>query len=138
MKIKRIINGLNAQRYESDSQIWRNTMSAVVYPDAATAMSWGVITASECRTVVNYCGEDTELVTVILCVNGLLHKGNVYIAYDEGADMYRVSLDGELLGCELFYDELQAYIDARVERRPEWTDKEYINRIKADERRKYA
>lgn len=136
MKIKLIINGLNAQRYEQDSQIWRNAMSAVVYPDATTALSWGIITASECRTVVDYYGEDTELVAVKLCVNGLLHKGNVYIAYDMGADMYRVSLDGEYLGCELFYDELQAYIDARVERRPEWTDKEYINRIKEEERRK--
>lgn len=136
MKIKKIINGLNAQRYESDSQIWRNTISAILYPDTATAMSWGVSLTGECRTAVDYYGQDEELIAVKLVVNGLLHKGDIYVAYDMGADMYRVSFDGKELSDELYFDQLQAYIDARTERRPEWTDKEYINRIKEEERRK--
>lgn len=136
MKIKQIVNGLNAQRYESDSQIWRNTISAILYPNTATAMSWGVSLIGECRTVVDYYGQDEELITVKLIVNGLLHKGDIYVAYDMGADMYCVSFDGKELSDELYFDQLQAYIDARTERRPEWTDKEYINRIKEEERRK--
>lgn len=53
MKIKQVINGLNAQRYESDSQIWRNTISAILYPDTATAMSWGIALTGECCTGEN-------------------------------------------------------------------------------------
>lgn len=99
-------------------------------------MSWGISLTGECRTVVDYYGEDEELITVKLVVNGLLHKGDIYVAYDMGADMYRVSFDGKDLSDELYFDQLQAYIDYRTERRPEWTDKEYINRIKEEERRK--
>lgn len=110
-----------------------DTLRAVLYPNLNVALSWGSQEPATCYTVVNYYGEDVELITLRIKVNGLLHKGYVYIAYDEGADMHRVSLDGLEFSDKLFFDELQSYIDARVERRPEWTDEEYSARIKAEE-----
>ena len=69
-------------------------------------------------------------------VNGLQHHGRVIVALDEGADLYTIILidrNGREVKRfnEIYCDELTALLDAEIERRPEWSETEYHNRLKA-------
>lgn len=74
--------------------------------------------------------------TLGLLVNGLLHKGWVYISLDEGRDCYIVTLLSKNVAdiikvCdEVYCEELGFVIDSLVERKEEWTDEEYERKCK--------
>lgn len=74
--------------------------------------------------------------TLILKVNGLIHKGWVYISLNEGRDVYEVRLmnrqkkEVKLIE-EVYCDNLGRVIDANVERPIEVSDEEYAKMIAA-------
>lgn len=74
---------------------------------------------------------------LIFHVCGLIHKGRVIVALDEGNDLYNIILTDDE-GHEakriegVFCDELAARIDAAVERPEDMTDDDYNARLKAE------
>jgi hypothetical protein len=48
-------------------------------------------------------------------VNGMLFKGDVTVAYNEGGDYYMVYLGDELVGREVYCDEIGTFIDRKIE-----------------------
>lgn len=90
-------------------------------------MSWGI----EQVKAITY----DDKATLALLVNGFLHKGYIYISYDEGADTYEVRLigdDGEVknIVTDVYCDMLGAIIDKLVEFDPETIDEEsYRKRV---------
>ena len=78
-----------------------------------------------------------------LRVSGLLHKGFVYIAYNEGKDLYEIFLTSirgkEKVHIEEVYcDMLGNVIDSVVERSPKMTNEDYKRKALADSARKLA
>lgn len=80
--------------------------------------------------------------TLALRVSGVLHKGWVYISLDEGRDCYVITLlspDKKKVVSvrdEVYCEELGCVIDNLVERKEEWTDKEYEKLAMADSEQK--
>ena len=80
--------------------------------------------------------------TLALRVSGVLHKGWVYISLDEGRDCYVITLlspDKKKVASvrdEVYCEELGCVIDNLVERKEEWTDKEYEKLAMADSEQK--
>lgn len=78
---------------------------------------------------------DYECAALVLNVNGLIHKGRVVIAYDEGMDSYSVILmnkDFKAVGewhDDVMFDELGGLIDSLVERPKGMSDAEYARRL---------
>lgn len=111
-----------------NAQINATTRKSIIW-------SWGV--SRRFATIYN------DMASLGLRVSGCLHKGYVYVAYDEGCDLYNVYIvnmkgvvKNESLG--VFCDEIGAVIDAMIERAPEITDDEYKTRAMADSRRKFS
>ena len=90
---------------------------------ADVIMSWGI--SKRIATVYQ------NRATLALRVNGILHKGWVYISLDEGRDVYIVTLlsadkkNMVSVNDEVYCDDLGSLIDSLVERKMEWTDEEY-------------
>lgn len=90
---------------------------------ADVIMSWGI--SKRIATVYQ------NRATLALRVNGILHKGWVYISLDEGRDVYIVTLlsadkkNVVSVNDEVYCDDLGSLIDSLVERKMEWTDEEY-------------
>ena len=69
---------------------------------------------------------------LVLAVSGLIHKGRVIVALNEGLDEYEVALwnkSGQRVGrwhTGLMFDELGAKIDELVERPKGMTDEDYM------------
>lgn len=108
------------------------------------AVALAQITAGADEQVINSWGlkdprathTDDGAPALVFDVNGLQHKGRVIVALDEGADLYTILLigkDGREVKRipETYCDELAARLDAEIERRPEWSETEYRNRLKA-------
>lgn len=101
---------------------------------ADVIMSWGV--SKRIATVYQ------DRATLALRVSGVLHKGWVYISLDEGRDCYVVTLlsadKSKVIKVrdEVYCEELGSVIDNLVERKVEWTDKEYKKLLMADSKRK--
>lgn len=97
-------------------------------------LSWGV--SKRIATVYN------DKATLAIRVNGVLHKGWVYISLDEGRDCYIVTLlsdDRETVinvRDEVYCEELGSVIDNLVERKEEWTDEDYKKLSIADSEQK--
>lgn len=77
-----------------------------------------------------YYGIYNDMPTLMLQVNGLLHKGWVYISLDEGQDLYVVYLLDNNKNIvktidSVYCDTLGTIIDSNVERKAEWSDKKY-------------
>lgn len=75
-----------------------------------------------------------DMPTLILKVNGLIHKGWVYISLNEGRDVYEVRLMNNRLEEvklieDVYCDNLGRVIDANVERPLEMSHEEYCERI---------
>lgn len=93
-------------------------------------LSWGV--SKRIATVYN------DMATLALYVNGLLHKGWVYVSLDEGRDCYIITLlsaDRKTITDvrdEIYCEELGETIDNLVERKAEWTDEEYKEHVSAE------
>ncbi len=97
--------------------------------------SWGI--SRRAATLYN------EMPALALRVSGVLHKGLVYIAYDEGRDLYNlyaVSLRGVVKKSVdgVFCDDLGEIIDQMVERSAAMTDAEYQRKAIADSRKKWG
>lgn len=90
--------------------------------------SWGVSKKQ--------CGMYKEMPTLMLLVNGFVHKGWVYISLNEGKDVYEVRLlnrqrkEVKLIE-EVYCDNLGRVIDANVERPIGVSDEEYSKMIAA-------
>lgn len=97
-------------------------------------MSWGV--SKRIATIYE------NRATLALRVSGVLHKGWVYISLDEGRDCYVITLlspDKKKVVSvrdEVYCEELGSVIDNLVERKEEWTDKEYEKLAMADSEQK--
>ena len=97
-------------------------------------MSWGV--SKRIATIYE------NRATLALRVSGVLHKGWVYISLDEGRDCYVITLlspDKKKVVSvrdEVYCEELGSAIDNLVERKEEWTDKEYEKLAMADSEQK--
>lgn len=97
-------------------------------------MSWGV--SKRIATIYE------NRATLALRVSGVLHKGWVYISLDEGRDCYVITLlspDKKKVVSvrdEVYCEELGSVIDNLVERKEEWTDKEYDKLAMADSEQK--
>lgn len=99
--------------------------------DISTIMSWGISRS----LAINY----ENMHTLALLVNGVRHKGWVYISYNEGLDLYDVRLlnkqkDKVIKLVENIYaDMLGSTIDRLVEYDPTDTSKEkYKEQIKKE------
>lgn len=101
---------------------------------ADVIMSWGI--SKRIATVYQ------NRATLALRVNGILHKGWVYISLDEGRDVYIVTLlsadkkNVVSVNDEVYCDDLGSLIDSLVERKMEWTDEEYEKLALEDSERK--
>ena len=108
------------------------------------AVALAQITAGATEQVINSWGfknpkathTDDGAPALVFEVNGLLHRGRVVVALDEGADLYTIILldgDGKEVKriTETYCDELAARLDEAIERRPEWNETEYRERLKA-------
>lgn len=101
---------------------------------ADVIMSWGI--SKRIATVYQ------NRATLALRVNGILHKGWVYISLDEGRDVYIVTLlsadkkNVVSVHDEVYCDDLGGLIDSLVERKMEWTDEEYKKLALEDSERK--
>lgn len=97
-------------------------------------MSWGV--SKRIATIFE------NRATLALRVSGVLHKGWVYVSLDEGRDCYVITLlspDKKRVVSvrdEVYCEELGSVIDNLVERKEEWTDKEYEKLAMADSEQK--
>lgn len=97
-------------------------------------MSWGVSK----RIAMIY----ENRATLALRVNGVLHKGWVYVSLDEGRDCYVITLLSSnkkkvvSVRDEVYCEELGGVIDNLVERKEEWTDEQYAKLAMADSMRK--
>jgi len=62
--------------------------------------SWGVSDYHPFKLVRKINGEDVQMAALIMKVNGLKFNGLVYVALDEGSDLYRIygRQDGQLYG----------------------------------------
>ena len=78
-----------------------------------------------------------EMPSLIMDVNGLLHKGKAIVSYDEGGDSYTIRLvdkEGKVT-FELenvFFDSLGKILDDKIERCGSWTDEEYSKKQKKE------
>lgn len=99
-------------------------------------LSWGV--SKRIATVYN------DKATLALRVSGVLHDGWVYVSYDDGRDVYIVTLlsadKKDVVGVhdEVYCEDLGGLIDCLVERKAEWTDEEYEKLAMADSERKLS
>lgn len=106
--------------------IWDQILGTTPHP---IIMSWGV----ECVR----CNEWEGCATLKIKVNGFLHKGWVYISYDEGTDLYDISLlsmdKKEVVKMEegVYFDQLGELIDRCVERGDLSID-EYARRVEEE------
>lgn len=97
-------------------------------------MSWGVSK----RIAMIY----ENRATLALRVNGVLHKGWVYVSLDEGRDCYIITLLSSdkkkvvSVRDEVYCEELGGVIDNIVECKEEWTDEQYAKLAMADSMRK--
>lgn len=74
---------------------------------------------------------------LVFTVRALMHKGLVFVALDEGRDLYNITTatqQGETLQSVngVYCDELAARIDEMIEHPAEMTDAEYFERLKAE------
>lgn len=88
--------------------------------------SWGVSKKQ--------CGMYKDMPTLMLLVNGFVHKGWVYISLNEGKDAYEVRLMNKQrkevkLIDEVYCDNLGRVIDANVERPLSVSDEEYSEMV---------
>ena len=86
--------------------------------------SWGVSSAHPCTF--------QKMKALCIKVNGFLHKGLVYIAYNEGADTFEIfctSSNGLILkeAKDVFFDELLNTVDLLVEKNT--SDEDYAEKI---------
>ena len=108
------------------------------------AVALAQITAGADEGIINSWGLKNPTAThtadgapaLVFEVNGLQHRGRVIVALNEGADLYTIILidsNGREVKRfnEIYCDELTALLDAEIERRPEWSETEYHNRLKA-------
>ena len=94
-----------------------------------TFSSWGV--SEKTATYHN------DMPSLVMDVNGLLHKGKAIVSYDEGGDSYTVYLldkDGNVTyeADNIFFDTLGTILDDKIERCESWTDEEYYSRLKKE------
>lgn len=92
----------------------------------STYWSWGVANVGAA-----YFKDQPSL---LLAVNGLLHKGLALVSYDDSSDTYVVRLfdkDGKETRCvsDLYCDNIGETLDSVVERDPEWSQEEYAERL---------
>jgi len=136
MKVKQTYN--NMANY-TNSEILEIAKTINSQLNATTSFfvrgSWGI--SKRAATLYN------EMPTLALRVSGVLHKGWVYIAYDEGRDLYNlyaVSLRGVVKKAVdgVFCDEFGDIIDQMIERSAAMSDAEYRRKAIADSRKKWG
>ena len=112
-------------------QLLATTESSVVFSWGIRGIGYGYVSVDKVKSPC-----------LIFKVSGLLHKGIVCIAYDEGSDSYSVCLmdnDGQPVGewiHDVYFDELGDKIDAMVEKDPALPDDEYYKLAMADSDKK--
>lgn len=90
-------------------------------------MSWGISKL--------LWGYHNDMATLKLKVNGLIHKGWVYVSYNEGSDVYIVTLldnknNIKSTHTPVYCDNLGSYLDNLIEKKTEWSYKEYEQELK--------
>ena len=95
---------------------------------ANVIMSWGVTQVAACE----YDGK----ATLVLVVNGFLHKGPVFISYNKGNDLYEVrtvknhtkTVEVLMTVDEVYADNLGSVVDSLVEK--DCSDEEYGEKVR--------
>ena len=118
---------INACARTINAQISASVASRSVY------WSWGV--SRKFATLYN------EMPALGMRVSGLLHKGYVYVCYNEGLDLYEiyaVSIRGNVKKAvkDVFCDSLGAILDAVIEKDPSLTNEAYKVKALRDSARK--
>ena len=109
--------------------IWKSIFFSVAAP---VVLSWGVSS----RTATWY----RDMPALMLTVSGMLHKGRVIIAYNEGTDYYEVFLLSSGGRCirqmaDICFDELGIVLDECIERPSGMSDADYRSGSLADSMR---
>ncbi|GIJ95430.1 hypothetical protein CAPN002_26480 [Capnocytophaga stomatis] len=96
----------------------------ILQVDKMVFFSWGISKAHSCTF--------QKMKALCIEVNGFLHKGLVYIAYNEGADTFEVfctSLNGLIIkeAKGIYFDELTSIIDKMVEK--DCSDEDYKEKL---------
>ena len=96
--------------------------------DIPVFLSWGVSERKACFY--------KDMPSLMLKVNGRIHKGQVIVSYDEGRDVYNVYLlknNVQIQSFECIYaDQLGIFIDSKIEKPENQNDEEYHAMAKAD------
>lgn len=90
--------------------------------DFTTMCSWGVSALYSCKA--------NGMSSLLLFVNGFVHKGDVLVALNEVTDTYEVFiLDSDKYikehRTDVYCDMLTNVLDELIERKPEWSDEKY-------------
>jgi len=99
--------------------MWQSLFCSV---DVFTVLSWGISQ----KTALYF----KDMPSLQFKVNGMLHKGFVVISYDEGADLFAVSLLDKNKTCartldNIYADMLGSCIDENIERPKDTPDSHY-------------
>ena len=111
---------------EMANTIWKSLFCSV---DIFTVCSWGV----DKRTATYY----KEMPALQFQVNGLIHKGAVIVAYNEGSDYFEAYFFNKKNECvktieDICFDDLGKKLDEVIEKPETMDDETYNARIKEE------
>lgn len=92
------------------STIWSQLTATTEFPILG---SWGI------QKKMYFHHEKLDMSGLVLLVNGKLYQGHLFIAYNEGRDVYELyklnGIETELIKEDIHFDELGTVIDKNVE-----------------------